>query len=87
MQRKKLISFLFCLVLLCTGFMPEAAQSSNKSSLLGKPLAMQSPQTDALTNAASVSFSSSTTQLNAQPKLNLTITNHGTAKISSINYT
>ena len=87
MQRKKLISFLLCLALLCTGFMPVAAQSSNKSSLLGKPLAMQSLHTDALTNAASVSFSSSTTQLNAQPKVNLTITNHGTAKISSINYT
>ena len=29
MQRKKLVSFLLCLALLCIGFMPAAAQSSN----------------------------------------------------------
>ena len=60
---------------------------SNKSQLLGKSLAMQVLLTGAPANAASVSFTSSTTQLNAQPKVKLTITNHGTEKISSIDYT
>ena len=60
---------------------------NNKSKFLGKSLAMQVLLTGAPTNAASVSFASSTTQLNAQPKVNLTITNHGTEKISSIDYT
>ncbi len=60
---------------------------SNKSQLLGKSLAMQVLLTGAPANAASVSFTSSTTQLNAQPKVKLTITNHGTEKINSIDYT
>lgn len=60
---------------------------SNKSKFLGKSLAMQVILTGAPTNAASVSFVSAITQLNAQPKVNLTISNHGTSKISSVDYT
>ena len=58
-----------------------------KSAFLRKSLAMQVILTGAAPNAAGVSFADNITQLGAQPEIELSIHNHGTSAISSVDYT